>query len=450
MSTLGALRTVQNNFSDAPFRLKNVTRMQGTTGTIREAAGMITEGVTSNGLRIVTNTAPHVESVTLSVWINAGSREDPDDLQGLAHVVEHAVFKGTPSRDYISIARCMEDTGGYIDAWTTKENTCLCIRCLREHLDLAFSLLSDLCCNPLFPEEEIDKEKEVIIDEIQSITDSPEEMVFDDFDLHAFENHPLGLPILGTEQSIEAITTGHLQQFMQSFYTAPNMVISAVGKVSHEDILSRAETYFSPLRAAKAPNRDRRTYRPGCYTPFSISKPFPSSQAQVLYGTVAERCNRHFYSLLVLNTLLGTGMSSTFNLELREKNALCYNVYTSLTLYDDITVFNVYAGTDNSQTGEVLDIISDILQQKARPFVSRDGLERAKQRLTGAIMMGMEKMTRRMSRNARDLLYFGRVIGIEEKIRQIDAITPEALQEAATYLFHNPTPSTLIYTAEEE
>ncbi|RDD31488.1 peptidase M16 [Prosthecochloris sp. ZM] len=414
------------------------------------ASGTFHNDTMQNGIRVITNRVSHVQSVTLGIWINAGSREDPDTTPGLAHFVEHAIFKGTSSRDYETIARCIEDVGGYIDAWTTKENTCIYIRCLKEHIALAFSLLSDLCCNPSFPDEEIEKEKEVVIEEIHSINDAPEELIFDEFDLHAFPHHRLGSTILGTEESIESITGDDLRQFMQNNYTPDNLLVTAVGNVTHTEIMELAVRSFASLQEGTPAKRSTREFELRDYTPFNLQLQKPVYQAQLLFGTAATRKNEHFYSLLLLNTILGSGMSSRMNLELREKNALAYNVYSSLTLFDDATMFNVYAGTDNSNIVKALAIIDQILSPESLCSIDQSELETAKSRLLGAMIMGMEKMTRRMSRAARDLFYFGRIIPLEEKINAIRQVTQNDIRHAVMHLLQSAPASTLIYEAEEE
>ncbi len=427
------------------FTMKSsaIQLMPGITGTLDTDR-------TSGGIRVVTDSVSHVESVTIGAWINAGSREDPENRSGLAHFVEHAVFKGAGSRDYLSIARCMEDVGGYIDAWTTKENTCICIRCLKPHIELAFSLLSDLVCRPGFPAGEIEKEKEVVIEEIQSVNDSPEEMVFEEFDRLSFGHHPLGHAILGTEESVLAITADDLRTFMHSNYTPENIVISAAGCTVHEEIMRLTEHHFSGFDTSFSPLRKTRNFAMAGYHPFNVHSVQPIYQTQVVSGSITERDNSDFYSLLLLNTVLGGGMSSRFNLELREKHPLAYNAYTSLTLYDDVSMFNVYAGTDNRNASRALDIISAVLAEPAATMISPEELETAKTKLAGAMIMGMEKMSRRMSRNARDLIYFDRVIPLEEKIHSLEAVTPEDMNRTVARMFHAHQPSYLVFEAEED
>ncbi|WP_287372061.1 pitrilysin family protein [Prosthecochloris sp.] len=410
--------------------------------------GPFVENRLSNGLHVSSNHVPYVNSIAVGIWTNAGSREDPASMSGLAHFLEHAVFKGTHSRDYITIARCIEQVGGYIDAYTTKENTCLYIRCLKEHGALAFDLLADLVCNPVFPEDEIEKEKEVVIEEIHGINDSPEELIFDQFDDLAFPKHPLGPSILGTEQSVANITTEALRAFMRRHYTAKNMLITVVGNMPHDEVMLHSEKSFSGMYTSRQPLSCVRTFSEKDYSTFFTRQKKPLFQTHVLHGRAVPRNDRFFYGLLLLNTILSGGMSSMLNLELREKNALAYNAYSSLTFFEDTTLLNIYAGTDPENTGQTLRIIQGILKAETLSEVSGKELSAAKNKLRGELVMEMEKMTHKMSKAARDIFYFGNTIELEEKLAGIEKVTSEDLGQAAEYLQMDTDASTLIYESD--
>ncbi len=414
------------------------------------STGPFLENRLSNGLRVFSNHVPHVNSVTAGIWINTGSREDPVGMAGLSHFLEHAIFKGTRSRDYVTIAQCIEQVGGYIDAYTTKENTCIYIRCLKEHAALAFDLLADLVCNPVFPEDEIEKEKEVVIEEIHGINDSPEELIFDQFDDLAFPVHPLGPSILGTEQSVENITTEALRGFMRRHYVAPNMLITVVGNLEHDEVMQHAGKTFSGLDSNGKSPASSRVFREKDYCAFNTRQKKQLYQAQMLYGRAVPRNDRYFFSLLLLNTILSGGMSSILNLELREKNALAYNAYSSLTFFDDTTMLNVYAGTDPENTGQALTIIKKVLSAETLDRIPETELRAAKNRLRGGLVLEMEKMTHRMSKAARDIFYFGNAIELEEKITRIESVTGDDLGHAVAYLQLDRDASTLIYEPDEE
>jgi predicted Zn-dependent peptidase len=399
----------------------------------------------SNGLLVVTDAVPHVESITLGIQINAGSRDDPEHAAGLAHFIEHAVFKGTKKRSYIDIARNIEKHGGYLDAYTTKEQTCIYLRCLSDHLEPSFELLADLVCDPVFPAEEIEKEKEVVIEEISSVNDTPEELIFDEFDLRSFPNHPLGRPILGSEKSVENFSDRDLKQFMREHYVPRNMILTSTGKAGHEEILKLSERFLGALKEEGTEQYQRQPFLPEHYTPFDLSLKKQLFQAQIVLGTAIARNDDIFYSLMVLNSMLGNGMSSLLNLELREKRGLAYNVYSSLTWYDDLTALNIYAGTDSNKSKLTLDLVRELLQSRALTEPDLEEVEAAKTKLLGSHVMGQEKMTRRMSQTASDISYFGRYIDPTEKTEAIKAVTPGDVASAAVKMLHEATFSTLIY-----
>ena len=399
----------------------------------------------ANGLKIVTDAVHNVQSITLGIQIDAGSRDDPRENQGLAHFIEHALFKGTGRRSYIDIAKNIEKNGGYLDAFTTKEQTCIYLRCLCEHLEPSFDLLSDLVCDPVFPPEEIDKEKEVVIEEISSVNDTPEELIFEEFDLRSFPLHPLGQPILGTEESVENLTDETLKNFMRQHYVPQKMLLTATGKVDHDEIMRLGERFLGKLREPSGSQYIRQPFCPEHYTPFALTLKKRVCQAQIVLGTAIARHDPLFYSFMVLNSMLGNGMSSLLNLELREKRGLAYNVYSSLTFYDDLTALNIYAGTDSNKTKVSLELIKELLQSDALRNPDPEELLAAKTKLLGSHIMGMEKMTRRMSQMASDISYFGRYVEPEEKTAAIEAVTTDGVAEAAKLLLHDAPYSTLIY-----
>ncbi len=398
-----------------------------------------------NGLRIVTDEVTHVRSVTLGIQIEAGSRDDPDGKPGLAHFIEHAVFKGTQRRSWLDIAKNIENNGGYLDAYTTKEHTCIYLRCLEKHLEPSFDLLADLVCNPLFPPEEMEKEKEVVIEEISSVEDTPEELIFDEFDLRSFPGHPLGKPILGTEESISGFTGDDLKGFMRDHYHPENMLLTATGSAPHETIVRLAGKFLGTLPAQQKRTYRRKPFHACDYTPFSATLKKQVHQSQIVLGTAIERDDPLYYSLMVLNAILGNGMSSLLNIELREKRGLVYNVYSALSFFDDMTALNIYAGTDGNKTAKTIELLESLLRSETLFTPDTEEVESAKRKLLGSLVMGMEKMTRRMSQTASDISYFGRYITPEEKAAAIESITPGDITRAAELILRDSPFSALVY-----
>ncbi|MBM3163289.1 MAG: insulinase family protein [Chlorobi bacterium] len=405
----------------------------------------IEETTLESGLRVVTDHVPWVRSVTLGIHIEAGSRDDPDRKDGLAHFLEHALFKGTKHRDYIEIAGGIERNGGYLDAWTTKEQTCIYLRCLDRFTEPSLDLLADLVTNPVFPAEELEKEKEVVLEEISSVNDTPEELVSEDFDRLLFNRHPLGRPILGSEKSVESFSATDLTDFMADFYRPENMFLTATGNIRHHDIVTLAERCFPAFPAPNRPAPARTPFLHDRCKPFNRTKRKRIHQAQIVLGTLIARHDPSFYALMVFNSLLGNGMSSILNLELREKLALVYSTYSSVAFFDDLTVMNIYAGTDGNKTAQTLDVLNSVLRSPELAEPSEAVLRSAKSKLLGSLLMGTEKMTRRMSHLATDLSYFGRHVPLAEKTAAIEAVSAEDIAGAARMQLHDVPLSTLVY-----
>ena len=306
-------------------------------------------------------------------------------------------------------------------------------------------MLSDLVCDPIFPSEEIDKEKEVVIEEISSVNDTPEELVFEEFDLRSFPDHPLGKPILGIEESVEAFTDDNLKTFMRQHYIPRKMLLTATGKVGHDNIMRLSERFLGPLGESPNSTYVRQPFLAEHYTPFTLTLKKRVCQAQIVLGTAIPRHDPLYYSLMVLNSMLGNGMSSLLNLELREKRGLAYNVYSSVTFFDDLTAINIYAGTDSNKTKVTLELIKELLQSDALKNPDPEEVLAAKTKLLGSHIMGMEKMTRRMSQTASDLSYFRRYIEPAEKTSAIEAVTVEDIAEAAMRILHDAPYATLVY-----
>lgn len=413
----------------------------------RLSAGIVRSTTLPDGLRIVSNLVPYVHSITIGLWIDAGSREDPEGSEGLAHFIEHVVFKGTKKRDYVEIARCIEQTGGYIDAWTTKEQTCLSVRCLREHLSLAFDLLADLVCNPVFPQDELEKEKEVVLEEIASVNDTPEELIFEEFDRRSFPDHPLGTPILGTEKSISSLTTEKIREFMRRHYVPSKMLVTAVGNIDHDELTEIASVCLGTWQTEtlEESRQTRRLFDISAYKPFSVTLKKKLFQSQILLGTVMARDDQRFWAFMVLNAMLSSGMSSILNLELREKRGLVYQAYSSLAFLDEVTTFNIYAGTDKGKAKKTLETISELFTGNTLKEPDPAELTAAKAKMLGSLIMGMEKMTRRMSHIAQDIFYYGRYLSPAEKAGMIEAVTAEEVAMAVDALGIPERLSTLIY-----
>ncbi|MCS7012421.1 MAG: pitrilysin family protein [Chloroherpetonaceae bacterium] len=396
-----------------------------------------------NGLTVITETVKTVRSVSVGLWVGTGSRDESAELNGISHFIEHMVFKGTKKRDYIEISKSLERVGGYLNAYTSKEQTCFYARVLDEYVRVAVDVLADLVFNPTFPDEELEKEKDVIIEEIKSIEDTPDELISDEFDELFYPNHPLGLPIAGTPKTVRAFTRAAVQEYLSEAYTTNKMLLVAAGNVSHKAMLALAEKYIPKRRQGNG--RLRQAYLHETYRPFVKEKVKPISQAHIMLGFPMARNDETYYAAHLLNMVLGGGMSSRLNLELREKQGLAYTVFSSLHHYDETNMLSIYMGTDYEKVSQSIQSIRRELDKLTEKTVPAKELELAKAQLKGGVIMAQESMSSRISHIARDMYYFGRILSSDEIIERIDAVMPKDLRAVAETVFDERLGSMLTY-----
>ncbi len=401
-----------------------------------------------NGLTVITETVKTVRSASIGLWVNVGSRDESFEQNGISHFIEHMVFKGTKKRNYIEISKSLERVGGYLNAYTSKDQTCFYARVLDDYVHVAIDVLADLVFHPTFPEDELEKEKLVILEEIKSLEDTPDELISDDFDELFYYRHPLGMPITGTPKTVCTLTRADLVQYMQRTYTTDNMLLVAAGNVSHRQMLALAEKFVPKRRASALPQRQ--LYSHQAYKPFIKEKVKPISQAHLMMGFPLPRHDDQYYAALLLNIVLGGGMSSRLNLELREKHALAYTIYSSLHQYDETNMLSIYLGTDADKLERAIALIRtelDKLTQKSIPYKE---LELAKAQLKGGVIMAQESMSSRISHIARDIFYFGHIFSSDDIIERINATTPKDLRTVAEQLFQPDLASALTYLPKKK
>ncbi|MCB2205611.1 insulinase family protein [bacterium] len=386
----------------------------------------------ASGLRIVTEQVPSVHSLALGVWINTGSRDETGAENGISHFIEHSVFKGTQRRRTHHIAQYLEAVGGYINAFTTKDTTCYYARVLRPHLARAVHLLADIVLHPVFPDVEIAKEKQVIIEELRGAEDDPEDLVHEQFEALLYGQHPLAQTILGQEANIASYTRAQLQEFVNRHYTAENMVVAAAGAVDHDRLVAICEQEFSSVPHGTVAVRPR----PRRHAARTDARPRPIQQTHLVLGAMAEGYHgKTRHALAVLNALLGEGMSSRLFQRLRERYGYAYNIYSFLSMYHDVSTFGVYAGLESGQTERARGHILKELMALAERQVSVRELNRAKEQVIGGMLMGLESMTNRMSRLGKDALVYQRDITVEELLAGVHEVNPESLRILCAQLF---------------
>jgi predicted Zn-dependent peptidase len=386
-----------------------------------------------NGLVVITEPMAHVHSVSVGVWIRTGSRREPAELNGISHFIEHMVFKGTEQRSAEEIAREIDRVGGMLDAFTAKEMVCFNTKVLDEHVSTAFDILGDLALRPKFAEEEIAREKSVILEEIKMTEDSPEDLVHELFTQHFWRGHPLGKPILGTPETVEGFSRDTLLTWFRRWYAPNNMVITAAGRITHERMLDLVAKEFAKLAPVQDGLADTAPQpQPGIV----MRTKRELEQVHICVGVPAfPMADRRRYAATVLNNILGAGMSSRLFQNIREKQGLAYSVFSDLNPYRDAGLLSVYAGTA-LETAEqfVRSVLAEFRSLKDQP-VTDEELRRSKAHLKGSLLLSLESTSARMSNLARQHLYFNRFFSPEEVIAAIEAVRHDEIQQIAQEFF---------------
>jgi len=376
--------------------------------------------ILGNGITVISEKIESVRSIALGIWVKTGSRLEHQSEYGIAHFVEHMIFKGTRTRSPLKIAQSLERLGGSLNAFTGKEVTCYYANSLDIHLKQSVEILADIVCNSIFPDKEIVKERMVVLEEIKAVKDTPEEYIFDVFHEKLFPEDPLGHPILGYAEKIRNFNRHHVLNFWQNYYSSQNIVIAAAGNLDHTNLVKLVENYF----------RFNPFIQQNGYKKVTVGKPNtfyinqPINQAHICTGgkgisyTSDER-----FPLLVLNTYLGGGMSSKLFQTLREKHGLAYSIYSYADFYADIGLFGVYIGTDSNKLGVVNELLKNELNLARKKPMSTNRLKQIKNQLKGNLVLGLENTSRRMSRLAKNEIYFNDYISIDNLIESIDKVT---------------------------
>ena len=401
----------------------------------KTASRNIRKTVLSNGLLVLTESMPHVRSVSMGAWIGSGSRDEALEVNGVSHFVEHMVFKGTTSRSAQQIAREVDTIGGNLDAFTGKEMVCFNIKVLDENVAPALDVLSDLVLHPTFTPEELAREQGVILEEIKMDEDNPDYLVHEIFTQNFWKGDALGRPILGTEKTVSSFNQQVVFDFYNSRFTPRNMVFSAAGNLEHDAFVAQVERQFGSL-AADGAEPIAGPAAPTATPHITLKRKKSLEQVQLCLGVPAPPVNDPSrYGVYLLNTMLGGGMSSRLFQTIREDQGLAYSIYSEMNPFRDTGSLCVYAGTSVDKTEKVLRLTLEELRRLKQETVSEAELKRAKDQLKSNMVIGLESSGSRMSNLARQQMYFGRFFGIDEIIEEIEAVTPDDVQELAQRLF---------------
>lgn len=388
----------------------------------------------SSGLTITSTEMPHTNSMAIGIWISAGSRDETDQEHGVAHMLEHMAFKGTERRDAETIARQVEDIGGFINAHTSREETAYYIRLLPDHLDFALDLLVDILTSSTLPDMEIAREKGVIIQEIGQANDTPDDVVFDQFQGLCFPGHSAGRPILGTTESVNRFGRDDLSGFMDRYYGTENMIISAAGQINHDDLVRRVDAIEASLtRKVVKPKRMAPRW-PEMRDPRQDVLVRDLEQTHLVFGWPAFSWDDpDRWPLLALSILYGGGMSSRLFQEVREKRGLCYSVFSFGQMLSDHGVFGVYAGTDADDANELIRVACGELAALSQHTLDEE-LARAKAQMRSSLLMGGESVMRVCEKMPRQWVQYGELKDTASQLSAIDNIDVTAIEKVTERL----------------
>jgi len=383
-----------------------------------------------SGLTVVSETMPRVETVSVGAYIAAGTRHEAPEVNGVSHFLEHMAFKGTARRDAAAISREIENVGGHLNAYTAREQTAFYAKVLKEDVALAVDIIGDILTHSVFAPEEIERERGVILQEIGQANDTPDDIIFDHFQETAYPAQPMGRPVLGTEETIRAMTREALTGYMRSHYGPEAMVVAAAGAVEHEALLDLVRRHFADLPASAPAAPEPSRYEGG---EFREGRELDQVHIVLGFPSVAHGDPMH-YPTQILSTLLGGGMSSRLFQEIREKRGLVYSIYSFASPFRDHGLFQIYAGTGEKEAAELMPVTIEALRAVQRD-VTEEELARAKAQLRASLLMSLESTGSRCEQLARQIQVFGRVIPVEETKARIAAVTVEQVQQAAAMMF---------------
>ncbi len=387
----------------------------------------------ANGLRVATDTMTSVETVAVGVWVAAGTRHETADINGISHLLEHMAFKGTARRTAQMIAEEMDNVGGQLNAYTSRDHTAYYAKVLKEDLALAVDILSDILLNSSMDAEELAREQHVVVQEINQADDTPDDIIFDHFQAAAFPEQPMGWPVLGREEIVRAVTPERLRAYMATNYAADNMVASASGAVDHDTFVALVERAFAALPRRSAVSEKAATYTGG---DFRQGRDLEQIHVVLGYGGVAH-ADPDFYNLGALSTLLGEGMSSRLFQEVREKRGLAYSVFSTTQSFSDAGLFSIYLGTGKGDIKKLVPVLKDEIR-KVTESVTEDEVKRARAQIKSGLLMSLESPGSRCAQSARQIMVYGRPLETTEILAKVDAVNAAGITRVAQRIFSGP------------
>lgn len=397
-----------------------------------------------NGLTIITENVPFIRSFSLGFWFLVGSRDETPDNNGISHFIEHMFFKGTEKRSAKQIAEEIESLGGYLNAFTTKEHTCFYGRGLTDNFENTFEVMADMLQNSLFSQSEIEKERNVVIDELYDIEDSPEELIFDKLESSLYKGNSLSYPIIGTETNIKSFKTEDLKKFIAEKYSSDKMFVVVSGNVKHEDVVEMCRKHLTQTFKGNT-NRER-------VSEFNIADEFHQKEIQQshfifaapTYGFESDKRA----SVNILSHILGEGSSSRLFQRLREENGITYQINTFVNSFWEVSSFGVYFSTNHSFALKAMELVNDELERIKNEEISEKELNKAKEYIKGNLLMSMENTSNRMIRLAHSYMYFGKFKSVDESLEEINRVTSKDINELANEILQPQNMSKIILSSQ--
>jgi predicted Zn-dependent peptidase len=402
--------------------------------SLDDSSLQVNKTVLPSGLRVITEHMPHIRSVSVGFWVDSGSRHETEPESGISHFIEHMVFKGTSTRSAEDIACSVDAIGGHLDAFTTKESVAFTAKVLDEHLSRALDVVSDLVLDPVFREDDIAKEKGVVLEELKMDEDNPDYLLQEIFSKNFWKGHPLGRPIIGYKKTINGFDRPKLREFFAETYNPANLIVTAAGHVDHDSFVPMIEERFAGI----APRPKERRTNPPRPAPAIVLRDKPAlEQVHVCLGVPTHAmADPRRYASFVLNTILGGGVSSRLFLKIREREGLAYAVFSDFSLYADAGSLTVYAGTSLDAVHQIVEHVMTEFRDLKDKRVTADELRRAKDHLKGSLLLSLESSPSRMSNLARQEKYLGGFETLDEVGQHIEAVEDTDLQELANEWFH--------------
>lgn len=391
----------------------------------------------ASGLTVVTDNMPHVETAALGVWAGVGGRDEKPNEHGISHLLEHMAFKGTTKRSSREIVEEIEAVGGDLNAGTSTETTSYYARVLKADVPLALDVLADILANPAFEPEELEREKNVIVQEIGAAQDTPDDVVFEHLNELCYPDQPMGRSLLGTAKTLRSFNRDSLRGYLSTHYRGPDMVVAAAGAVDHKQVVAEAEKRFASFEATPGPKPQAAQFGKGGAK--VVHRELEQAHLTLALEGVPQS-DLSLFSLQVFTNILGGGMSSRLFQEVREKRGLCYSIYSFHAPYTDTGFFGLYTGTDPADAPEMMEVVVDIMNDSVETLTEAE-IARAKAQMKAGLLMALESCSSRAEQLARHVLAYGRPQTVEELVARIDAVSVESTRDAARALLSRSRPA---------